>query len=100
MSDTQEVRVIAEAQAKPGQEQALRELLLDAIAPSRDETSCRHYHLHENLDKPGHFFFYETWASRASLEAHLQQPHVRHLTEASRELLAEPIRITVLTMLA
>lgn len=100
MSDTQEVRVIAEAQARPGQEQALRDLLLDVIAPTRQEVSCRRYHLHEDLDQPGHFFFYEAWASRAALDAHLEEPHLRRLTEAMKDLLAQPVRITVLTMLA
>jgi len=100
MSDTQEIRVIAEAQAKPGQEQALRDLFLDVIAPTRQELSCRHYHLHEDLDKPGHFFFYETWASRAALDAHLQEPHLRHLGEATKDLVAQPTRVTVVTMLA
>jgi quinol monooxygenase YgiN len=100
MSDTQEVRVIAEAQARPGQEEALRELFLNVLAPTRQETGCRHYHLHEDLDQPGHFFFYETWASRASLEAHLEQPHLRRLGEATKDLVAQPTRISVLTMLA
>jgi quinol monooxygenase YgiN len=101
MSDTnQEVRVFAEAQALPGHEHALRELFLDVLAPTRQEMGCRSYHLHEDVDQPGHFFFYETWASLAALEAHRQQPHLRHLGEASKHLLAHPTRVTVVTMLA
>jgi quinol monooxygenase YgiN len=100
MSETVEVCVIVEAQAKPGKEQELRARLLDVIAPSREETSCRHYHLHEDLDAPGRFLSYETWSSRGAFEEHRQSAHMQRLNAAIGELLASPLRVNVLTMLS
>ena len=56
MPDTnQEIRVIAEFQAKPGQETALREVLHACVPPTRAEKENRGYTLHEDLDRPGRY---------------------------------------------
>jgi len=95
-NENQEIHVIAEASAKPGQEEALRRVLYACVAPTRNEQGNRDYTLHEDEDHRGRFFFYETWASREALNQHLQTPHFKTLDQNSRPLLAQPLSIAIL----
>ena len=63
--------------AKPGKEQALREVTLPLVAKVRAEPNNLVYFLHENREAPGHFIFYEIFASQADFEAHNATPHVQ-----------------------
>jgi len=69
--------VVAEVRAKPGKEQALREATLPLVAKVRAEPNNLLYFLHENREAPGHFVFYEIFASQADFEAHNATPHVQ-----------------------
>ncbi|HTR17194.1 MAG TPA: putative quinol monooxygenase [Acetobacteraceae bacterium] len=93
---SQEVRVVAHVKAKPGQETALREALLQALEPVRAEPGCLAYHLHADVRAAGHFVFVETWANEAALTQHMGAPNLRQLAETITPLLAEPLAVTVL----
>ncbi len=69
--------VVADVRAKPGQEDKLREVSLPLVAQVRNEPNNRLYFLHEDRDSPGHFIFYEIFATRADFEAHNATPHVQ-----------------------
>jgi quinol monooxygenase YgiN len=69
--------VVAEVRARPGKEQALREATLPLVAKVRAEPNNLVYFLHENREAPGHFIFYEIFASQADFEAHNATPHVK-----------------------
>ena len=68
--------VVAEVRAKPGKEKELRALTLPLVAQVRREPNNLLYFLHEDRETPGHFIFYEIFASRADFEAHNATPHV------------------------
>lgn len=69
--------VVAEVRAKPGMEAILREATLPLIAKVRAEPNNLLYFLHEDREAPGHFIFYEIFASQADFEAHNKTPHVQ-----------------------
>ncbi len=69
--------VVAEVRAKPGKEQALREITLPLVAKVRAERNNLLYFLHEDREAPGHFVFYEIFASKADFDAHNATPHVQ-----------------------
>jgi quinol monooxygenase YgiN len=92
--------VVAELNAKPGKEDALREALLACIEPTRAETGCVQYDLHDSTDTPGRFVFYENWVSREALDEHLQTPHLKKLGSLSADLLSEDPRILTYTRIA
>jgi quinol monooxygenase YgiN len=69
--------VVAEVRAKPGQEQALRQATLPLVAAVRREPNNLLYFVHEDREAPGHFVFYEIFASQADFEAHNATPHVQ-----------------------
>ncbi len=68
--------VVAEVRARPGKERQLREITLPLVAKVRAEPNNLLYFLQENREKPGHFIFYEIFASQADFEAHNATPHV------------------------
>lgn len=69
--------VVAEVRARPGKENELRAATLPLVAKVRREPNNLMYFLHEDREKPGHFIFYEIFASRADFEAHNVTPHVK-----------------------
>jgi quinol monooxygenase YgiN len=87
------VIVVAEMIAKPGKADELRAVLKACIAPTRAETACLQYDLHESTEKPGNFVFFERWASRQALTEHLATPHLTALGAALPALLASEARI-------
>src|SRR5262244_3086614 len=56
--------VVAQVRAKPGKEDALREAALPLIALVRGDPRNLVYFLQEDRAKPGHFIFYEIFASQ------------------------------------
>lgn len=69
--------VVAEVRAKPGKERALREATLPLVAAVRREPNNVLYFLHEDRQAPGHFVFYEIFATEADFVAHNATPHVQ-----------------------
>ena len=69
--------VVAEVRARPGKERELREATLPLVAQVRREPNNLLYFLHENRETPGHFIFYEIFASEADFNAHNATPHVQ-----------------------
>ena len=62
--------VVATVVSHSGQEARLREALVSLVAAVRNEPGCIQYDLHEALDDPGQFVFYEIWESEELLERH------------------------------
>jgi len=69
--------VVAEVRAKPGKESELRTATLPLVNDVRREQNNLVYFLHEDRETPGHFIFYEIFASQADFEAHNKTPHVQ-----------------------
>ncbi len=92
--------VVAELVAKPGKADEVRAALTGLVDPTRKEDGCVQYDLHESTDEPGRFVFYENWASRAALDAHLESPHLIALRAIAPDLLSEPARILTYTRIA
>jgi quinol monooxygenase YgiN len=88
------VTVIARLQAKKGQESKLRQELLRLLAPTRAESGCINYDLHESQDDPGLFAFYENWQSQYDLDAHFQSSHLNAARNVFPDLLERPAEIT------
>ena len=65
--------------AKPGQEEAVKEVLLGMVEPTRKEPGCLCYNLHQSKSDKTQFLFYEQWASKEALDAHGKTPHMKAL---------------------
>lgn len=69
--------VTAEVRAKNGKEAELRAATLPLVERVRSEPNNLVYFLHEDREAPGHFVFYEIFATRADFDAHNATPHVQ-----------------------
>ncbi|MDP9406455.1 MAG: antibiotic biosynthesis monooxygenase [Actinomycetota bacterium] len=85
--------VIAYMKAKPGKEQDLRSALESLVAPTAQEEGYVNYDLHESLEQPGLFFFYENWESGEHLDRHLDAPHLRDFAARIDELIEGGLHI-------
>lgn len=69
--------VIAQIHARPGMEDELRAATVPLVAKVRSEYNNLLYFLQEDRASPGHFIFYEIFATKADFDAHNATPHVR-----------------------
>ena len=90
-----EVRVIARAVARKGNEDRVKALLRSMLAPTRAEPGCKLYELYESGEW-GRFYFYELWESQAALNQHAASPHYKHLELTVGSLLEEPFEVNIL----
>jgi quinol monooxygenase YgiN len=73
------VILTAIVKAKPGQEDAVKDALLSLVEPTRKESGCLLYNLHQSKSDQTMFMFYEQWASKEALDAHGKTPHMKAL---------------------
>jgi quinol monooxygenase YgiN len=69
--------IVAQVRAKPGRESELRAATLPLVALVRRDPKNLVYFLQEDRATPGHFIFYEVFASKEDFEAHNAMPYVR-----------------------
>lgn len=91
--------VVAEIRAKPGKEDALRAITLPLVAKVRAEPHNLLYFLHEDRQAPGHFVFYEIFATQADFEAHNATPHVQAWFARLPELADGSVKVTRMQIL-
>ena len=89
--------VIAKFQAKPGMENAYKEHLLGMVAPSRAEAGNINYDVLQSNDDPAILFTYENWTGKDALDAHMETPYFKALSEVSKDMLTKPMDIDLLT---
>lgn len=91
--------IVAEVQAKPGKEDELRRATLPLVAQVRAEPNNILYFLQEDRERPGHFIFYEIFATRADFEAHNATPHVQAWFKLLPELAEGGVKVTRMEIL-
>lgn len=69
--------IVAQVRAKPGKADELREATLPLVALVRSDPKNLVYFLQEDRAQPGHFIFYEVFATREDFEAHNATPYVQ-----------------------
>jgi quinol monooxygenase YgiN len=86
--------VVAEVQAKPGKEQALREATLPLVALVRSDPKNLVYFFQEDRERPGHIVFYEVFANETDFEAHNAMPYVKAWFAKLPELADGGVKVT------
>ena len=71
--------IVSKIVAKPGKADALKPVLQGLLTPSRNDDGCLLYDLHQSIEDPNVFLFYETWQSKAQWEKHMATPHLQAL---------------------
>ena len=81
--------VVAYMRAAEGRTEDLR-AALEALVPTIvEEAGCVTYDLHQGVEDPRFFTFYENWHSGEHLDAHLAAPHLVDFASKAGDLLDE-----------
>jgi quinol monooxygenase YgiN len=81
--------VIAFMKAAPGKEAELKAELEALVEPTSQEDGYVNYDLHQGVEDPSAFYFYENWESAEKLDAHLATPHLVRFAGMLGDLLDE-----------
>ncbi len=88
-----EIQVVATIPVKPDQLDAAREVLETLIAETRQEPGVISYDLYESGSAPGVLVMVERYVDQASLDAHMQSPHLAAAFAGASPLLAGEVAI-------
>jgi quinol monooxygenase YgiN len=80
-SDRSELIVTALWEAKPGEENAVAELLQRFLPQAQQEAWVKQFEIHRSSAKPGQFLFYEVFRSEAGFADHQQTEHFKTLIQ-------------------
>ena len=94
------VTVVASFKAKAGMEDTVRGAIEAVIPPTRAESGCINYDLHQSSEDPSCFMLYENWISKQDLDEHLAMPYLKDLIAKADDMLAEPIEIALFKMIS
>lgn len=93
---SQQVIVIARGKAREGKAEEVGKVLSTLLQPTRVEDGCVFYRLFSDMNA-GLFYFYELWETAESLAKHAESAHLFTAREALKDLLAEPMDVSVVT---
>jgi quinol monooxygenase YgiN len=86
-----DITVIAKIVAQQEGIEAVKAELLKLIFPTRRESGCIEYLLHQDTQNPAVFIFYETWESAAAIEMHIGSNHYKAYAKALDGKLEEKV---------
>lgn len=81
--------VVATMRAAEGRTDELRAALEALVEPTSQEEGYVNYDLHQGVEDPRFFTFYENWLSGDHLDAHLAAPHLVDFASRMGDLLDE-----------
>lgn len=86
------IYLTATIKSKPEHVEELKALLEQLAVNAKTEKACIQYDLHQGIEDPLLFVFYEIWETGEGLALHNEQPYIKHFaTEAPRLMQAPPI---------
>lgn len=71
-----QLSMIVKFEVKKDKIQFVKSELLKLLEPTRKENGCVFYELHQDLEDPSIFMFYEIWETTSHWEAHNAQPNL------------------------
>ncbi|MFF5977093.1 antibiotic biosynthesis monooxygenase [Streptomyces sp. NPDC012769] len=86
------------AHAKPEKAEELGALLVSFAERSRAEQGCLGSWINQDAQDPNLFVFYEIWATRKDLAAHLAQPYMKEFLAGRDAYLAKELEVRQLTL--
>jgi quinol monooxygenase YgiN len=85
------ITIVAKIVAKKVEIEAVKTELLKLVLPTKKESGCIEYRLHQDSQDPAVFLFYETWESDVSLEKHKNTDHYKAYVKALEGKIADKV---------
>jgi quinol monooxygenase YgiN len=89
-----EVFIFARIHARPGNEGAVADALLDVLAPSREELGCLSIHAFRSMRDSQLFYIHSRWKDEAAFECHAGLPHTLRFVERVAPLIDHLLDVT------
>ncbi|MRI00350.1 antibiotic biosynthesis monooxygenase [Kriegella sp. EG-1] len=86
-----QLTITASITATEGKREEVKRALLKLIPPTLAEEGCLNYDLHEDLENPNRFFFYENWETKEHWHKHNDSAHIAAHRNATKGLVADVI---------
>jgi quinol monooxygenase YgiN len=83
--------VVATLKAKAGKAPELRKVFEELERHSRKEEGCIKYDLHQSIDDPDTFLFYEIWTGEEALALHANSDFMNASRKITRELIESAV---------
>ena len=88
-----ELVIFARFHARPGQESAVADVLLDVVAPSREEPGCLGIDAFRSIRHRQLFYIHSRWKDEAAFEHHSGLPHTLRFVERVQPLIDHPLDV-------
>jgi quinol monooxygenase YgiN len=85
-----EQHVFVRFHACEGEEQAVREALLEVAGPSREEAGCLSFQVFRSIRDPRLFYIHSRWVDEAAFQKHAELPHTVKFLKRVDSLLDQP----------
>ena len=89
-----ELFIFARFRARPGNEDAVAEALLDVIVPSREESGCLGINAFRSVRDSQLFYIHSRWKDEAAFDYHAGLPHTLGFIERVEPLIDHPLDVT------
>ena len=89
-----ELFIFARFHARPGDEGAVAEALLDILAPTREESGCLSIHAFRSSRDPQLFYVHSRWKDETAFERHAGLPHTIRFVARVEPLIDHPLDLT------
>ena len=88
-----EIFIFARFHARPGNEAAVEEALLEVAAASREEPGCLSLQDFQSLRDPQLFYVHSHWKDETAFETHAQLPHTVRFLDRVAHLIDHPLDV-------
>ncbi len=78
--------IVAVIHAKQGKEIEVYQELVKLIKPTREEEGNIQYELHQSIEDPAIFIFYENWETKKLWQTHMESDHLKHWGKISPDI--------------
>ncbi|MGA2370958.1 MAG: putative quinol monooxygenase [Candidatus Korobacteraceae bacterium] len=89
-----ELFIFARFHARPGNEIAVAEAIMDVVTSSRAEPGCLSIHAFRSIRDPQLFYIHSRWTSEEAFEIHAGLPHTVRFIERVERLIDHPLDVT------
>ncbi len=88
-----ELFIFARFHARPGNEAAVAEAILEGVAPTSQEPGCLSVQAFRSIRDPLLFYIHSRWKDEAAFELHADLPHTVRLLERVGPLIDHPLDV-------
>jgi quinol monooxygenase YgiN len=87
--DNQKLTIVARILAKEDKRDFVKSELLKLIDVTRAEQGCMNYDLHQDIENPNLFLFFENWENRELWQIHMNNKHLAEYIQATEGAVEE-----------